>query len=364
MSCNGQKENAEILQDEVAGLKDILRLAQVVASTLNFDEVLEKILQSAMELMQTPAGSIALYDGYEAQMTLRAHRGLSERFIAKNHWRVKARGLTGRILAQDEVFVVEDVETTPFFSNPLAHEEGIRALIAVPLKIQDRVVGLLYLDDFQPRTFSPARLRLLPVFGTLAAISIENSRLHEKALHLACTDGLTGLYNHRHFQELMDKEMARAERMRQPLALIILDVDDFKVFNDTYGHLVGDKVLVTVAELLKKTLRESDLVARYGGEEFVALLPDTDLEYALVAAERLRQEIETHATDRVGPHVTRKVTVSMGVAAYPRDGMKRGHLMKIADDLLYGAKAGGKNQIYSKEYTPLSQVDLSFLSSS
>jgi diguanylate cyclase (GGDEF)-like protein len=339
------RSNKARLQLELQGLRDMLDVARAVVSTLDLDAVLHTILHSAMDLVQTPAGSIALYDGELCQMRLHAHSGLSPRFVAKASWRVKAGGLTRRILDEGKLFIVEDTDAAPFFNNPLAVEEGIRSLIAIPLQVKEKTVGILYVNDFAPRRFAEERLRLLPILASFAAMSIDNARLHERMRSLACTDGLTGLYNHRQFKQMFKEEIGRSIRYRKSLALIMLDIDDFKKFNDRYGHPAGDHVLVTVANLLRKSLRDCDLAYRYGGEEFIIILPETAFDEALKAAERVRDVIDRHS-GRGLPAGTPGVTVSMGVACYPRDGQDGDSLLQIVDDLLYRAKGEGKNRVH------------------
>lgn len=340
---NGSPENIE---EELRSLKGIVSVAQVVVSSLELDEVLQNILYSAMATMGMPAGSIALFEEKFSELSLHAHAGLSLNFVSRQRWKVKAGGLTHRILEEGELFVVEDTGDAAFFNNPLAVAEGIRSLIAVPLKYQEKIVGILYLNDFSPRTFSEMRLSQLGILASFATMSIDNARLHEATRLLACTDGLTGLYNHRQFTQLYAREVSRAERYGTPLSLVMMDVDNFKKFNDTYGHPAGDQVLITVGEILRKTLREVDLPCRYGGEEFIALLPETDLEAALLVAERVRHGIERHATRGLAETVTDPVTVSIGVATYPQDGTDLETLLKLVDTLLYKAKNEGKNQVY------------------
>lgn len=333
------------VEEELRGLKDMLSVAQVVVSSLELDEVLQNILFSAMGVMDLPSGSIALYDEENGRLELHAHAGLSEQFVVKRRWRVKPGGLTHRILQEGELFIIEDTALANFFNNPLAVAEGIRSLLAVPLKIQDKIVGVLYLDDFVPRRYSEARLQMLAILSSFASMSIDNARLHEKTRQLACTDGLTGLYNHRQFSQMFREEMARTARYQKPLSLIMFDIDDFKKFNDTYGHPNGDKVLVVVANTLREALRGCDVAFRYGGEEFIAILPETDIDKALVAAERARSAIQEESARFLSGFSPRGVTVSVGVASYPRDGHGDG-LLQMVDSLLYQAKSQGKNKVY------------------
>ena len=336
------------LIEQVQGLKGILNVAQVVVSSLDLDEVLQNILHSAMTVMDMPAGTIALYDVDSCQLELRAHAGLSEKFVALDRWRVKPSGLTHEILERGELFIINDTEREDFFNNPLAIEEGIRSLIAVPLKIQQRMIGVLYLDDFKPREFATEKLELLSVLTSFATMSIDHARLHEWTLQLACTDGLTGLYNHRQFIKVFAEEVARACRYDKALSIILFDVDDFKKFNDAFGHPNGDIVLREIATMLRELLRDCDTVFRYGGEEFVVLLPETPLSEATKVAERIRIFIETESP-RFLTQITKThgVTVSVGVASLPGDGSDTGSLLKSVDDLMYQAKREGKNKVYS-----------------
>ncbi|TYO99616.1 diguanylate cyclase with GAF sensor [Geothermobacter ehrlichii] len=334
------------LEEELRGLKNILSVAQVVVSSLELDEVLDNILGSAMAIMEMPAGSIALYDERTGRLELRVAHGLSDAFTARRRWRVTPGGLTATILDKGDLFVVEDTEKAVFFRNPLALAEGIRSLIAVPLKIQEKLIGILYVDDFVPRRFDATSLKMLSILGSFASMSIDNARLHARTLELACTDGLTGVYNHRHFKKLFADELGRARRYGKELGLIMFDIDDFKAFNDRYGHPVGDRVLAAVAEILRETLRDCDQLFRYGGEEFIALLPETDLQSALAAAERCRRCIERESADCLAGITDRGVTISVGVAVFPRDGETFDGLLKAVDDLMYVAKREGKNKVY------------------
>jgi len=338
----------EMLEAEVVALKDLIEVAGAVVSTLDLDTVLRHILTSAMRFAETPAGSIALYDGYRNDLTLHAHEGLTPEFVKTERWSVQPGGLTEQVLTRGEILFVNDTADTSFFHNPTALNEGIRSLICVPLMMQSRIVGILYLDDFVPRDFDKERMKLLSVLASFAAMAIDNAQLHARTRLMAITDSLTGLYNHRYFQQVFNRELNRAKRYEKPLAIIMLDVDDFKRFNDTYGHPHGDKVLAAMGDFLGEALRSSDFAFRYGGEEFIVLLPETEFDSALQVAERLRELVERRSLDVLKGLAPQGVTVSVGVASFPRDGESRGDMLKRVDDLLYRAKEFGKNRVYSR----------------
>lgn len=176
-------------------------------------------------------------------------------------------------------------------------------------------------------------------------LAIELQTANEKLRELATKDGLTGLYNHRYFQEALEKEINRSLRNETPLSLVLLDIDDFKSINDQYGHPVGDTVLKGIAEVLKKTVRDSDLLARYGGEEFGVILPETDLKGGALLAERLRRAVEAEET--TSDDYSIQTTISLGVTTYAPSTGNRGmsEFITAADKGLYHSKETGKNKI-------------------
>ncbi len=341
-------QEQEELNKELQGFKDLIGVAQVVVSSLELDEVLFNILISAMAIMDLPAGSIALYDEDRRELVIHAHAGLSEEFVLRGRWPIRPAGLTEHIIRLGDTCTVEDLLRAPFRQNPRVVQAGIRAIIAVPLKIQNQLLGVLYLDDFVPRRFCERRLRLLSVLTSFAAMSIDNARLHEEMRRLACTDGLTGLYNYRQFGKVLREELVEARRYRRELSLIMFDLDDFKRFNDTHGHPQGDKALIAVAAILRESLRQSDKLFRYGGEEFIAVLPQSGIEEALAGAERARQAIEELSPGHLAEFSRQGLTVSVGVAAFPRDSDSPEGLLNIVDQLLYRAKREGKNKVYHR----------------
>jgi len=341
--CSNCKDSLEI---QVQALKDLIEVARTVVSTLDLDTVLQAILTSAMRFAAAPAGSVALYDEKKMELSLHAHAGLSASFIKTERWEVTPGGLTERVLSSGEILYIGDTAETPFFNNPIALEEGIRSLICVPLVVQKRTVGVLYLDDFVPRQFDREKLNLLSVLSSFAAMAIYNAKLHNRTKLMAITDALTGLHNHRYFHQQYPQELGRSKRYQKPLSMIMLDVDDFKKFNDSYGHACGDLVLASIGEIITMTLRRVDFAFRYGGEEFVVLLPETKLSSAIHVAERLRERIERETVAALKGIATHGVTVSVGVVNYPDNGDLREELFTKVDALLYRAKAEGKNRVY------------------
>ena len=187
-------------------------------------------------------------------------------------------------------------------------------------------------------------------------VAVENSRLYKLTKRLAITDELTGLFNYRHLQQRLDDETGRARRYSKHMSLLMVDVDDFKHFNDSYGHIAGDTALAELAAVMLRAVREVDLVARYGGEEFSVLLPETDAAGAYSVAEKIREAIADHRfADSDGERCC-SLTVSIGLATFPSHAAEKEALLKEADNALYLAKNGGKNRVRSSQ-VHLAQVE-------
>jgi diguanylate cyclase (GGDEF)-like protein len=217
----------------------------------------------------------------------------------------------------------------------------------LPLTARKKIIGVLLLAGPPTPAFKRDAPSLLKLVEHEFTVVLDNARLYEGAKRLAITDGLTRLYNHRFFQELFEKEHKRSDRYNSIFSLIMLDIDFFKKINDTYGHLYGDEILKEIASLIKGCLRGMDVVARYGGEEFAILLPETDIQEAVMTAERIRKCIEEHEFMSLGPGV--KVTVSLGVTTYPSsDISSRSDIVAKADAALYEAKEKGRNRVCYK----------------
>ncbi len=212
---------------------------------------------------------------------------------------------------------------------------------------QDKVIGLdAGANDYltKPINFPELEARVRSMLR-IKELQAQLEEKNEELARLSISDGLTGLYNHRHIQEVVREEFERAKRTREPLAVVMFDLDHFKKVNDTYGHQVGDRVLQELARILKRTAREIDKLGRYGGEEFIAVLPDTGIDDAVIFAERVRESVERHPF-AVGRAQPLHLTVSAGAATYPHPAVYNPRtLIHRADQALYAAKAAGRNRV-------------------
>jgi diguanylate cyclase (GGDEF)-like protein len=227
--------------------------------------------------------------------------------------------------------------------------EGLRGeaqhFLLAPLRIGGSLTGVLKLDRSDP-PFDEEEGEVAFIFASQAALALEHARLYSDTKERATTDGLTGLYNHRYFQERLAAEIQAAERKSRPLTLALTDIDFFKKFNDTFGHQEGDVVLRKVAQLCKEQVRGSDIVCRYGGEEFVVILPECDVVEARTVMDRLRAYSATNLIGGSGPMAT-PITISIGLATYPQCGKEPREIIHAADEALYKAKHSGRNKVCS-----------------
>ncbi|MFC1590653.1 diguanylate cyclase [Candidatus Omnitrophota bacterium] len=224
--------------------------------------------------------------------------------------------------------------------------------VTVPLRAKDKILGAIMVDNiFNKKPITKSDMRILSMFANHAGLAIENSRLYEETVRLSNTDGLTQLINYGRLQQLLSSEIEKSKINETLLSVVILDIDNFKNYNDTLGHLKGDDALRQVAEVLKKSSRKCDIVARYGGEEFVIVMPFTSKESARIYSERLRSEVQRFYCGDTKFPPDRCLTISLGIATMPEDAKDKDELISRADAAMYEAKRAGKNKVcvYSRD---------------
>jgi diguanylate cyclase (GGDEF)-like protein len=266
-------------------------------------------------------------------------------------------GITGECAREKRCVNVGDVRRHPgYIASGI---EDVRSEIAAPILFEGVLLGVLTVESRTENAFDHDDERLLSIVSAQVAVGIHNARMYAAVEEMAVTDALTGLHNYRYFYERLTIEMSRASRYARPLSLIMIDLDDFKGINDTFGHLKGDEALREVARTIRRNIRrydetvimketEIDVASRYGGEEFVVIMPETGPDGAAIAAERLRSALATQVSERLalslGGGETRKITGSIGVTAF-RKGEDPESFIKRTDDAVYEAKRSGKNRV-------------------
>ena len=323
------------IQRSHAGLRVLHEESSKLAASLKIDVLAQKLVESCYRI--APSSIIFLLkkgDVFEsAQHTGNLH-------VEKTSFDPKGT-LLDLVKKNMEPFYLSDVRN---YSLPLMpfRTKDISSVFVLPLLYEEELIGMIIFLSEKINAFNPHQIELLGVLGTQASISIANARFHAEIERMATTDGLTGLFNHKNFQEKLSDEFKRRERFSEPLSLLLMDIDYFKKVNDTYGHPAGDKVLHGVAGILKNTIRNIDIPARYGGEEFAAILPGTDSTGAKNMAERLRKAVMGTAFTVDGRSL--KVTVSIGISTVDGNTDRKEDLIERADQALYHAKKNGRNQ--------------------
>jgi len=318
--------------------ESLYHLGVIIENMDSMSDSAYAIVDYACKLIGMPAGSLTICDENGEDMELVAAKGFSEEFLTNKRWKIRKGGLTDLMLNQSTPYFVQDIHDLNEPSPALVNE-GVRSVLAAPLIIQRSVVGILYLNDFKKKEVSAEEISLFSLLTIYAAITVERVRSIERLWHQSQHDGLTGLLNHRSLTEQLQKETERSSRHNGKFSIIMIDIDNFKSYNDSFGHLEGNRVLKHVSRLLMKTARVSDTVARFGGEEFCILVPELDREQVMPFAERVVQNIAEHEFPN------RQVTISAGVATFPNDGKTMTDLIKCADANLYCAKRSGKNRV-------------------
>ena len=336
-------------KDDISGVLEILK---AISAKRRAHDILYVFVEQIARAVQMDRCSVVRVWGED-----------DKAYVLASHEDERVRDLAIDLLKYPEIgqametrrkVIVNDTRRDPLtrpFLDDLARA-GVQSLIVIPVVLFDQNVGSFLLRAARKEgAFSLRDISFCEIVARAAANALERAQLFEDVQRanerlelLAITDGLTGLYNHRHFRARLDDEFARAQRYNLPLSCMIMDIDNFKAVNDTFGHLQGDVVLRRVAECTQKTVRKSDIVARYGGEEFVVIMPQTGVEGALHQAERLRMRIADLPFE--GFPEGHRINVSVGVAAFDPQAMPDcDSLVRIADRGLYEAKNQGKNRV-------------------
>jgi diguanylate cyclase (GGDEF)-like protein len=289
---------------------------------------------------------VYLFDSEERRLSLRAAQGRPETAFAKSV--LVPETLLGRALDAGEAVQEADAVCGGPSTGWLSAECEIRSHAAVPLQASDALLGVIVLASHERRELSAAEMGRFTVLGNQSAVSLQNALLHDEIQRLSDTDRLTDLCNNAYLKKCLNEEFDRSARYRHDLSVIMMDIDNFKAFNDTYGHLRGDAVLRALGGVIRENSRTADVAARYGGEEFVLMLPETGTAGAMAVAERIRAGVEALRIEgSEGVPVVK--TVSVGVATFPAHAASALRLLESADEAMYRAKHAGKNRVFSAE---------------
>lgn len=343
-----------------AEMASLLEASHAISSSLDMEQVMSAVTDSLRHVITgVEAQSIALYDEKDGVLKTRFAFGYVPE--ATPIATIPGEGMTGKAFQTGEAMryaTSQEVAEAQAQANLspgnltlfLKATEGKRptSSMALPLKSGDRTLGCMLLHAFGQRAFTHHELGLAQAFANIVAVSIANATLHEEMSQRALTDGLTGLYNRGHFYERLKEETARHSRDRRPLCVAMLDVNSLKAYNDTHGHIAGDRALQVIARALKAAVRQSDIVFRYGGDEFSIILVNTSGDVARGAVDRAKAHVAKELASS-GVESKTYLGLSAGVAVYGQDGPAETDLVEAADKALYRSKAiGGATVLYGR----------------
>lgn len=348
----------EFLQDQLRKreheLELINRLAGVISSSLNIQKVYEVFVNELKEVVEADFTAIVTIEENEIYFA-----ALSTE--VGSAWRIGqkiplAGTATEWVSLNKKPYYERDLAQNRRFSTGEEYfKRGIRSILYLPLQIKNEASGVLIIGSCKLNAYGQEQIELLEHLASQIAAPIDNSRLYARAEQIARIDSTTELFNRRHFDERMREEIDRHSRYGDILSLLLLDLDNFKKYNDTYGHLAGDRLLVQAAMFIRNTVRSSDLAFRYGGDEFAIILPNSSTVEAFSVAERIREKISVEMSNR-----QLDITVSIGLASWPGDGQTLDEICNAADIALYYAKRTGQNRtsIASKTLFSLSESNI------
>jgi diguanylate cyclase (GGDEF)-like protein len=376
-------ENARLFEEaqrRAEQMTALLDIGLTVTSGLDMELILHSMLERCKGVLPIEVFYIAIFDPDTGLIDQRLFYDRGEFRSFAPHSIRQMPGLSGHIIRTRQTLHVPDTFSSDFrdrFPEPFrTGETPTRSYVGVPMVVGDRAVGIISMQSYQPNAYSVSQIRLLETIATQAAGAVENSRLYDKAQQelgqreaaerslrkankrlktqlaeietlqtqlreQAIRDPLTGLFNRRYLEDALLREFQRGQREGGTVCLIMMDIDGFKGFNDTYGHDAGDFLLIKLGEFLNREVRRSDISCRYGGEEFLVVMPNAPLQRGYDRAEEWRKAFESLDIEHMG--VKLKATLSLGVAVFPQHGTTWEQVLHAADRAMYAAKGAGKN---------------------
>lgn len=330
---------------EEVGVK-LLDLNNTIYTALNLEQLGDLLVAKISAIFQAKKVSLMLLDKEKNELFIWA---ASEMFEGLKQVKVEyGQMFAGWVAKQGKPLLVKNVDSEfPQFSKVKIGRYHSKSFIIAPIKSGDKIFGVINITERKNTdVFDEDDLQIIPFINPLIALQMEKIQLSEKIESLSIVDSLTGLFNHRYFQECLSSEIERVQRYRRHCSLIILDIDNFGAYNEDYGYAMGDRVLVQMANIIKDNLRKVDIIARYAGEQIAVLLPDTGRKEAMMVAEKLRDKVESavFVERRDSALSMARLTISAGVGEYNIKNNKE-QFVQQAKEALIEAKQKGKNRV-------------------
>jgi diguanylate cyclase (GGDEF)-like protein len=317
-------------------------------SSNNPSETYNAIVSNSKALLQSERASLLVFDESSNELILKAAIGLATDIGQVSHIRL-GEGVSGEVIESGRPLIVANIEESGLTPAPPEHLYKTNSFISYPITIGGRKIGILNITDkTNGGSYDDVDLSLLDIVGPQLALALERADWQERATEfqlMSITDPLTTLPNRRYLEERLTEELNRSRRYDYPMSFLMIDIDDFKSYNDNNGHQAGDLALQIAAQCLKATLRSADIASRYGGEEFCILLPQTTIAEAGAIAERIRQRVTTTHFPHGKSQPLGRVSLSIGVSTFSKIVNTAETIIAAADRALYRAKHLGKDRI-------------------
>lgn len=327
----------ENLARSVAQLYTLQRMSQAISTVFDIDQLLYMVNDAIIGVMGVDYSTIALVDKSSGRLKVHTTNLQDDDELVTMQDNLNS-GIVLETLNSKKTYMDSHVADSRY---NFIYQRSIKSLAIVPIVSKSKKMGVVIIEKKVEDAFVEESVNFLDMVSQQIGIALENAELYSEMKELAMRDCLTGVYNRLYFREYIKTAVEDARKNNYNLSLCIFDIDSFKKFNDTYGHLFGDKVIAEIANLVKKYLRKGDLIARYGGEEFVICLPRTSLKEAYEKIEELRLAINRHEISE--DSICAFITASFGVASFPECASSEIDLIKSADYALYIAKSTGRN---------------------
>lgn len=314
------------------------------------DDVFGHIVKTSVMLARAEAATIRIFDINKGNLKIVKGFGVSSGFLSQPPIRL-GEGVTGRVVLEGRPFMTADIKRVPECVNKeLARLEGIKAVLSVPLKTKTNSIGCITVYRKTRESFTEHDLLLLSIFAAQTTEAVEKTQLLAELRKQSMIDPLTGVYNKSTLLKELELKVKLSLRHSYKTSVAFIDIDHFKRFNDTNGHLLGDKLLSDFAGILKQHCRKTDIIGRFGGEEFVIISPHTDKRGALALVDKLRKLVGSH--DFVVRSNSAHITFSAGISTFPDDGAEASDIIKKADEAMYLSKKAGRDRITIWEGAP------------
>ena len=316
-------------------LEQILIFCNTLSDIFQIEELTKYIVHQTAEILDTKRCSLMFFDPSANELYVNASYGLVEEMTHNGRVRI-GDPVAGIVALQNRAVLIEDIEDNGIFKQQNKKAYTQRSFMSAPIFYNDKLLGILNVSEKQGR-FNNMDLKVLETIAQQAAVSINKTQALSNFEQLSQIDPMTGLLNFRSFIQKIEEETHRAKRYGAPLSLMMIDIDNFKTYNDTYGHPEADKLLKKLADIFKANLRTTEFIFRYAGDEFAIILPQTNEAQAAIAAEKVRQIVEKE-------FYKDNISISIGIAQYHAD-LSKEMLIKQADDSLYQSKESGRNRV-------------------